>query len=274
MATQLLIPWFVAEPWVVQLPFRDRALVLHPFAVSVIAALFVGYVAAILFARKHNRPVDLTLKLALYLVAFSFPISYLLNGLFYQPDEFFDVIARPSEIAGAGLGWSMYGGIIGAIVGALVWKWRHKASILEIGDTFAFAGPFGWTIARLGCFVTHDHPGRVSDFFLAVADYRVGSPPYQPRHDLGLYGAIVLTLVAIAFAVLNRKPRKPGFYVGLLPILHAPARFILDFLRAPAAEGGDLRYAGLTPAQYGAVILFVAGMWVMRRVAQSDAAPS
>ncbi|MDH3625470.1 MAG: prolipoprotein diacylglyceryl transferase [Myxococcales bacterium] len=274
MATQLLIPWFVAEPWVVHLPFRERELVVQPFAVSVIAALFVGYVVAILFARKHDRPVDLTLNLALYLVGFAFPISYLLNGLFYQPDKFFHVLTRPSEIAGAGLGWSMYGGIIGTIIGALVWKWRRKASILAVGDSFAFAGPFGWTIARLGCFVTHDHPGRVSDFFLAVADYQTGAPPYEPRHDLGLYGAIVLTGVAITFFVLNQKPRKPGFYVGLLPMLHAPCRFMLDFLRAPAAEGGDLRYAGLTPAQYVAVILFVAGVLVMRRVARSDAAPS
>jgi len=203
MASWLFIPWLRVNPWVLDVPFRQRELVVQPFLASVVAALVIGYVVAIWFAKKHNRPVDLTLSLALYLVAFSFPISYLLNGLFYQPDKFFDVLSRPSEIAGAKLGWSMYGGIIETIVGAWVWKWRHKTSILQIGDAFAFAGPFGWTIARLGCFVTHDHPGRVSDFFLAVADYQTGSPPYEPRHDLGLYGAIVLTAIAILFPDLH-----------------------------------------------------------------------
>ncbi|MDH3846100.1 MAG: prolipoprotein diacylglyceryl transferase [Myxococcales bacterium] len=274
MVAQLFIPWFRAKPWVLDVPFRDRDLVLQPFAVSVIAALVVGYAVALFFARRQDRPLDLTMSLALYLVLFSFPISYVLNGLLYQPGKFFEVLLRPSEIADAELGWSMYGGIIGTIAGAWVWKWRHKASILEVGDAFAFAGPFGWSIARVGCFVTHDHPGRVSDFWLAVADYQVGSPPYEARHDLGLYDVLILVAIAVTFVALSRRPRKPGFYVGLLPVLYAPCRFLLDFLRAPLSEGGDIRYVGLTPAQYGSVLLLVAGVVVLRHVAKTDAAPS
>lgn len=274
MTSQLFISWFRVDPWVIQIPFREHELVLHPFAVLVIAALVVGYGVAIAFAKKHGRPVQLTMSLALYLVAFSFPISYLLNGLLYQPDKFFSVISHPSEIAGARLGWSMYGGIAGTLVGAWVWRWRHKASILQIGDAFAFAGPFGWSIARVGCFVTHDHPGHKTDFFLAVADFQSGMPPYEARHDLGLYDVLVLGGITVAFLLLARKPRKPGFYVGLLPVLYAPCRFLLDFLRAPVSEGGDIRYAGLTPAQYGSMLLLVAGVLVLRRVSKSDAAPT
>jgi len=274
MASSAFIPWFRVSPWVLNIPFRDRALVVEPFFALVIAALLVGYAATLLFAKKHGRSIERTMSLAFYLVAFSFPISYLLNGLLYEPERFFSVIARPSEIPGAHLGWSMYGGIIGTVVGAWVWKWRHKASILEIGDAFAFAGPFGWAIARLGCFVTHDHPGVVSDFFLAVADFQTGSPPYEPRHDLGLYDVLVIGIIALAFLRLSHKPRKPGFYVGLLAVAYAPCRFLLDFLRAPVSEGGDIRYAGLTPAQYGSVLLLVAGVLVLRRVRRSEAAPS
>jgi len=274
MGSSLFIPWFRVYPWVLEVPFRDRDLVIQPFVAFVVAALFVGYAVALLFANRHGRSVELTMSLALYLVAFSFPISYLLNGLFYEPERFFSVLSRPSEIAGARLGWSMYGGIAGTLVGAWVWKWRHKASILQIGDAFAFGGPFGWFFARVGCFVTHDHPGRVTEFFLAVADFHTGVPPYQPRHDLGLYDMLVLAGIAVTFLVLSRTPRKPGFYVGLLAVLYAPCRFLLDFLRAPVSEGGDIRYGGLTPAQYGSVLLLVAGVLVLRRVAKSDGAPS
>jgi phosphatidylglycerol:prolipoprotein diacylglycerol transferase len=274
MASWLFIPWFRVSPWVLDVPFRDRDLVVEPFFALVVIGLVVGYAVALLFAKKHGRPLDLTMSLALYLVVFAFPISYLLNGLVYDPERFFSVVSHPSEIPGAELGWSMYGGIVGTLVGAWAWKWRHMASILEVGDAFAFAGPFGWSIARVGCFVTHDHPGRTTDFFLAVADFQTGVPPYEARHDLGLYDVLVIGTIAVVFIVLSRKPRKPGLYVGLVAVLYAPCRFVLDFLRAPLSEGGDIRYAGLTPAQYGSVLLLIAGVLVLRRVAKSDVAPS
>jgi hypothetical protein len=82
MGFSLFVPWFRVYPWVLEVPFRDHDLVIQPFVAFVVAALIVGYAVALLFANKHGRPVDLTMSLALYLVAFSFPISYILNGLF------------------------------------------------------------------------------------------------------------------------------------------------------------------------------------------------
>jgi phosphatidylglycerol:prolipoprotein diacylglycerol transferase len=265
MASALFIPWFRWEAWVFDVPVMG-VVTLRPFAVLVWLALLVGMVTAVIFAKTHGRSVPQTLNLALYLVLFSFPISYVLNAAFYLPEQFRSLVRYPAELFQAKLGWSMFGGIIGAIVGAWVWKWRTKGSILRIGDAAAFAGPFGWFFARLGCFGAHDHPGRVTDFFLAVADFQVGTPPYQPRHDLGLYDAIVIALVAAVFAILARKPRPDGFYVALLPILYTPCRFLLDFLRAPVADGGDIRYAGLTPGQYAAAGLFIVGVILMRRI--------
>jgi phosphatidylglycerol:prolipoprotein diacylglycerol transferase len=34
----------------------------------------------------------------------------------------------------------------------------------------------------------------------------------------------------------------------------------MDFLRVPEREGGDTRYAGLTPAQWSCMVLFVFGL--------------
>jgi len=274
MMALLFIPWFRVNPWFLHVPILDRDVVLYPFSVFVITGLLVGYAVALVFAKRQGHSVALTMSLAFYLVIFSFPISYLTNGLLYEPERFFFAISHPSELFRANLGWSMFGGIIGTVVGAWVWKWRHKASILQIGDAFAFAGPFGWSIARVGCFATHDHPGRKTDFFLAVADFETGVPPYEPRHDLGLYDVLAMGTIAVAFLVLSRKPRKSGFYVGWLAVLYAPCRFMLDFLRAPVSEGGDIRYAGLTPAQYGSVLLLVAGVLVLQRVAKNNAVPN
>ena len=265
MRVPLFIPWFRPQAFTFDLPFAGE-ITLQPFAVLVWFGLLVGLLTAMWFAKTHERSVPQTLNLALYLVLFAFPISYVLNAALYLPETFQRVVRNPSEFFEAQLGWSMFGGIIGSIVGAWVWKWRTGGSILRVGDAAAFAGPFGWFLARLGCFVTHDHPGRVTDFFLAVEDFRVGAPPYQPRHDLGLYDAIVIAAIALAFAILARKPRPDGFYVALLPIVYTPCRFLLDFLRAPVDDGGDIRYAGLTPGQYVAAALFIVGVLLMRRI--------
>ena len=269
MRNALFIPWFRPQAWTFDAPFLGET-TLQPFAVLVWFGLLIGMLAAMWFAKTHERSVPQTLNLALYLVFFAFPISYILNAAFYLPETFQRVVRNPSEFFEAQLGWSMFGGIIGSIVGAWVWKWRTGGSILRVGDAHAFAGPFGWFLARLGCFVTHDHPGRVTDFFLAVDEFRVGTPPYAPRHDLGLYDAIAIAVIALVFAILARKPRPDGFYVALLPIVYTPCRFYFDFLRAPVEDGGDIRYAGLTPGQYVAALLFIVGVVLMRRILQGS----
>jgi phosphatidylglycerol---prolipoprotein diacylglyceryl transferase len=67
---------------------------------------------------------------------------------------------------------------------------------------------------------------------------------------------------------LARKPRPWGFFMAVVPIAYAPVRFGLDFLRATDAQGGDVRYFGLTPGHYAAIAMLVAGIGVAIRVAR------
>jgi prolipoprotein diacylglyceryltransferase len=71
-------------------------------------------------------------------------------------------------------------------------------------------------------------------------------------HNLGLEEAIFTIGLSAAFALLARRPRYAGFYLGLLPLVYAPYRFASDFLRIR-----DVRYLGLTPAQWGTLALLV-----------------
>jgi phosphatidylglycerol:prolipoprotein diacylglycerol transferase len=128
--------------------------------------------------------------------------------------------------------------------------------------------------------VVHDHPGKVTSFFLAVDDYRFGAPPYQPRHDLGLYEVLYSLVIIGLFVWLERRKRRPvGFYCALLPIAYAPVRFFLDFLRATPLEGGDVRYAGLTPAQWASILMVGIGVAVWQlgvkpRMASAEPQPA
>lgn len=149
-------------------------------------------------------------------------------------------------------------------------RWLHL-------DGVAFSLPFAWAVGRLGCTFAHDHPGRITTFFLgrsleteaarafitgvyaAVGRAAELPPPSSLAgmafHDLGWYEFLYLSLVMVpVFLWLDRKERRPGFWVGAFVLLYAPVRFLLDFLRV-----GDARYLALTPAQWVAAGALVTG---------------
>lgn len=156
-------------------------------------------------------------------------------------------------------GLSSYGGLLGGILAAAVFFRVRKLSFRAYADVFAVAVVLGWAVARLGCFAVHDHPGVPTDFFLAVRF------PGGPRHDLGLYDALWLFAMSAVLFTLRRKGLLRGRLLGVAALLYAPARFFFDSLRATDLSYVDKRYAGLTPAQYACVALFLFGLYAVAR---------
>jgi phosphatidylglycerol:prolipoprotein diacylglycerol transferase len=154
-------------------------------------------------------------------------------------------------------GISSFGGFLGGGFGA--WLFFHRASSelprWKYVDAAAYAFPFAWIFGRTGCFLAYDHPGLPTDFFLGQR-YSDG----VVRHNLGLYEDIYTVPIVIAFLALGRRPRFPGYFLGLFIVLYVPFRFLADFLRKV-----DVRYFGLTPGQYGTIGLLALGIIVLAR---------
>ena len=279
----LFIPWFRLESWDISLPFSlpiiGDTLSIQPFGVLVATGVLFGAWIAGRFARRNGLDPVATGDLVTYAVVTGFVLGYFLNGLFYERETLVEVIRNPSLLFTTWLGLSSYGGFFGGILGCFIWQYRTKNPLLPYANAVAFGLPFGWLFGRLGCFVVHDHPGKPTDFPLAVADYRFGSPPYVARHDLGLYEVIYSLAIIALFVWLESRHRRPvGFYCVLLPLVYAPVRFFLDFLRATPLEGGDARYAGLTPAQWSSIAMVGVGLAVWQfgvkpRMAQNESEP-
>jgi phosphatidylglycerol:prolipoprotein diacylglycerol transferase len=124
---------------------------------------------------------------------------------------------------------------------------------------------------RAGCASVHDHPGArtTADTFLAVAYPRHPGDGtvthfgfiefiqgHDPKFDLGFLELLFTIVLASAFALTWRRRLPIGTYVIASGLAYAPVRFAMDFLRVPQADGGDTRYAGLTPAQWMCFVLF------------------
>ena len=228
---------------------------IHAFGVLVAIAILTGL--SLIRRRAAALGMDQLLaeRLTIWILLGGFAGAHLIDRLVYFPDE---TLANPWSLLRFWEGLSSFGGFLGAIVAAAVFVHRarlgaHKWRYL---DLVAYAFPVGWFFGRAGCFVAFDHPGFPTRFFLGER-YTDG----VVRHNLGLDEALYMLPVALLFLWLGRRgARAPGFFVGLLAVLYAPARFLLDYLRFV-----DVRYFHLTPGQYGAVVLLVVGVLILWR---------
>jgi phosphatidylglycerol:prolipoprotein diacylglycerol transferase len=270
--TLLHIPWFKPEPIRIPLDWTGldvlpEKLELHPFGMLVAMGVLIGASLARRRAMREGLHPGVLGELAGYVLIGGFVLGHVLDAIFYHWDV---VVERPLFLLELWNGLSSFGGFIGAVLGATVWVAMRRYSFVAFADPIAWAFPFGWLFGRLGCTVAHDHPGKVTDFFLAVENYHIrgGTPPWQVRHDLGLYEVFWCLAVIPLFLVLGRKRRKRGFYLALLPLLYAPVRFGLDFLRATDIPQADPRLVlgVLTPGHLGAILLLGAGLYMAWRV--------
>lgn len=150
-------------------------------------------------------------------------------------------------------GYSFFGGLVGVFIGYLIVARIKKLDFLKYADALAFAAPLGLAIGRVGCFLINDHPGILTSSFLGV------HYPFGNRFDLGLLESAAAAILFILFIILARKARPDGFFTGLFLLSYGAVRFGLDFLRIWDGPGAEARYAGLTPAQYFCIAIFVVG---------------
>jgi phosphatidylglycerol:prolipoprotein diacylglycerol transferase len=175
------------------------------------------------------------------IVLLGFLVAHWVSVIFYFPER---IKENPGILLNFWAGLSSFGGFLGAFIAFLYFTKRASINRLVYADAVALGLSVGWIFGRTGCFTAHDHPGRHTSFFLAV------KYPDGPRHDLGFYELLFTIALTAALFAFARKPRRPGQIIGLAALAYAPARFLLDFLRAVDVARPDERYAGLTPAQW------------------------
>jgi phosphatidylglycerol---prolipoprotein diacylglyceryl transferase len=228
-------------PYVTVPPLRAGALTFHAFGLLVAAGIVAGAWVA------SGRAQRLGLDDGRFAAA---TLASLVAGLAGA--------ALLERVAYGDEGLSSFGGFLGATLGLVAYG-RRRLPLLPAADALATGLPVGWLLGRAGCALAHDHPGVRSTSALAVAY------PGGPRLDLGLLELLATPLLVLLVLATGRRARRPGSTVAALAIAYALVRFPLDFLRAPAAAGGDVRWLGLTPGQYGAVLLLGAGLAIAAR---------
>ncbi|MBX2801173.1 MAG: prolipoprotein diacylglyceryl transferase [Myxococcales bacterium] len=267
------IPFFQLEVYNLHVP-GVGVLPIDPWATLVC----IGFVVGLEVARWRGIRLRLDTRDvvdgAVFTVVVGFVVAHIVTVLFYFPERLTEsgiwAILRVWE------GFSSTGGFLGAVLGAWLFYTRIRPrGALRHADVICFGFPFGWFFGRMGCGVVHDHIGSVTSFPLAM-NFDAGFGPWVEgaqyatgiRHELGLYEMMYMVPVAALFLYWGRSDRVPGFFLGWFGALYAPFRFLLDFLRNNDLSHQDARYLGLTPAQYGMVLLFGVSVWFLLRLDQ------
>jgi phosphatidylglycerol:prolipoprotein diacylglycerol transferase len=184
-------------------------------------------------------------------------------------------------------GMSYHGGVIGCILGCLIYTIVKKFDFREIGDMVTTAIPLGYTFGRLGNFINGELYGRVTtnpigmifpfarpfsarlEWVREIAE-KVGIPISDPnaminlpRHPSQLYEALFegIVLFAILWLLRNHKPVK-GFLFGMYMIGYGFFRFVIEYFREPDLELGyriELAPSNIPPALFSSVLNFSTG---------------
>jgi phosphatidylglycerol:prolipoprotein diacylglycerol transferase len=224
------------------------------FWILLLAAVLAGFELVVRRAESVSLDRAAVAQLGAWTLLFAFVGSHVFSELAYYPAA---VKEQPLTLLWFWGSMSSLGGMAGGVAGAALVARRRRMStseLLRFLDLVAFAAPFGWALGRLGCALAHDHPGIASTHWLAVRF------PDGPRFDLGLLECFLFIAISGAFALLARRPRPTGFYLGLFFATYGPARFALDFLRVDEAS-----YFGWTPGQWASAFAAVAGVSILSR---------
>ena len=153
-------------------------------------------------------------------------------------------------------GMSFHGGLLGVVVGFLLYTRAKKLDMLQWGDWVVAAFPLGYTFGRLGNFINSELWGRVTtapwgvlfpngepvpvkEAWVQAAMNQTGIQTTDafvnlPRHPSQLYEAFGEGLV-LWFLFWFLKDRLPfrGFLIGAYLIGYGVVRFVIEYFRNP-----------------------------------------
>ena len=199
-------------------------------------------------------------------------ISLVLGGrlgyvLFYNLPYY---LQHPAEILATWQGgMSFHGGMLGLIIGTLIFCRKNRLDFWRVIDTYAVTIPIGLGLGRLGNFINGELYGRVTDIPWSMI-FPGGGP--LPRHPSQLYEAFLEGFLLFTILwTLKEKQRPPaswpsGSMGALFLLLYGFFRIFVELFREPDAHLGFIA-GGITMGQLLSSLMILAGiiLFIVRR---------
>jgi len=154
-------------------------------------------------------------------------------------------------------GMSYHGGLIGAVLAAIIFVRRHRLDFFSMADLIVPCIPLGYTFGRLGNFINGELFGRVTT--LPIGMYFPQAPGPGLRHPSQLYEAFFegIVLFVVLWTVKGRIATR-GAMLALYLIGYGLVRFFIEYARQPDAQLGVILFS-LSMGQLLCLAMMLAG---------------
>lgn len=220
-------------------------------AVGLILAVFYGLKRSKQFGIKQDDILDGVLCIV--------PVAVICARLYYCAFSWSDYAKNPIEILyiwNGGL--AIYGGVIGAVLGVVVFCAVKKIKLPALLDLVALGFLIGQSIGRWGNFFNREAFGEATDTFLKMGLLNQFTGQVEYYHPTFLYESVWNLIGFVALHFLSKKRRYDGqIALGYLA-WYGLGRALIEGLRTDSLYLGPFRVSQLLAA-----VSFVAAVAVL-----------
>jgi phosphatidylglycerol---prolipoprotein diacylglyceryl transferase len=229
---------------------------IYAYGVLLAAAYLLGLQFALRRARARGldgqRVMDLGIWIIISALAGAKLLLFIVDFRRYteNPRELLELLRS---------GGVFYGGLIAAVVVALIYLRRHKLPLWTTTDVFAPGIALGHIVGRLGCLMAGCCFGRETSVPWAItfhdpaAMINVGTPLGVPLHPTQLYEAGAEAVILAFLLVFERRGRPfPGRTFWTYMLLYGISRFFIEFYRG---DSRGMVFNVFSTSQFVSVIL-------------------
>lgn len=236
--------------------FEVGGLTIYSYGVLLAAAYLLGLQFALVRARQRGLNSQRVMDLGIWII-----ISALIGAkLLLLIVNFRQFTANPADLLNlARSGGVFYGGLIAAVVVALLYMRRHSLPLWTTTDVFAPGIALGHIVGRLGCLLAGCCFGKPADVSWAItftdpaAMANAGTPLGVPLHPTQLYDAGAELLILAFLLAFERRGRPfPGRTFWSYMLLYGVSRFIVEIYRG---DDRGVLFDALSTSQFVSLLL-------------------
>ena len=234
------------DPRVAFYLFGENGFAVHWYGIIIAIGLALGVILGVLEAKRRGYRSEMVLDFMLLAIPLAIVCARLYYVIFAPETVHYNTLLDVIAVWNGGL--AIYGGVIGGVIAALIFKWWRRVSIGEMLDIAAPSLIIAQGIGRWGNFVNQEAYGNI------VTDPSMQWFPYavqiEAKQNLWFQATFFYEFIwnVIVFAVLmllRKKIKTKGGIFALYCIGYGIGRFAIESLRSDSLMVGGIRVSQL-----------------------------